>query len=282
MRKKKNGPCFISPKALAVPDLPAPIRKMGRSLVAAGRSTAPAVVVFASELVGRSVALPEWSKLGTTRYLVVTDVPEPVVPRVFSALDLRKPDQRLHATRDPGVVRRFIVASARGEPILGIVDAYVWNETLTLVTGDLVSREFPIARIPVVADLPSEDRDRFQVSADGSYLFWPAGDVHLGVSQILQAVNPMYLADVEIQRYQQDHTGAALRRIREEKGLRQADIPGLGERQVRRIEEGISRLRIPAAQKFAAAFRMPLGALLDEIARYAGASRLAPYPESRV
>jgi hypothetical protein len=250
--------------------------------VAAGGSTAPTVVVFASELVGRSVQLPEWSKLGTTRYLVVTDVPEPVVPRVFSALDLRKPDQRLHATRDVGAVRRFIVASARGEPILGIVDAYVWNETLTLVTGDLVSREFPIARIPVVAELPSEDRDRFEVSADGSYLFWRAGEVHLGMSQILQAVNPMYLADVEIQRYQQDHTGAALRRIREEKGLRQADIPGLGERQVRRIEEGISRLRIPAAQKFAAAFRMPLGALLDEIAQYAGGSRLASYSESRV
>ena len=280
--RKKNGPCFISPKALAVPDLPAPIRKVGRSLVAAGGSTAPTVVVFASELVGRSIQIPQWSKLGTTRYLVVIDVPEPVVPRVFSALDLRKPDQRLHATRDSGVVRRFIVASGRGEPILGIVDAYVWNETLTLVTGDLVSREFPIARIPVVADLPSEDRDQFEVSADGSYLFWPAGDVHLGVSQILQAVNPIYLADVEIQRYQQDHTGAALRRIREEKGLRQADISGLGERQVRRIEEGISRLRIPAAQKFAAAFRMPLGALLDEIARYAGSSRLASYSESRV
>ncbi|HEX8832389.1 MAG TPA: helix-turn-helix domain-containing protein [Longimicrobium sp.] len=252
--------------------------------MAAGESpafAAPAVVVFASELAGGSVVPPEWSRGGTTRYLVVADVPEPVLPRVFSALDLRKPDQRVHVTRDTGVVRRLLVASARREPMLGIVDAFVWNETLTLVTGDLAFRSFPAGRVPVVAKLASEERHRFEIGADGSHLYWPSGDIHLGVSQILQQADPMYLADIAIKRDRQDHTGAALRRLREEKGLRQTDIAGLSERQVRRIEEGISRLRVPSAEKFAAAFGMDVGTLLDEVARYAGESRLARSPGSR-
>jgi hypothetical protein len=155
--------------------------------------------------------------------------------------------------------------------MLGIVDAFLWNETLSLVTGDIEFRSFPINRVPVVAELPSEEWGRFEISADGSHLYWPAGDIHLGVSQILQNADPSFLADVEIQRYRHDHTGAALRRIREEKGLRQTDIPGLSDRQVRRVEEGISRLGVSAAKKFAEAFGMELGTVLDQIAAHAGA-----------
>jgi transcriptional regulator with XRE-family HTH domain len=98
-------------------------------------------------------------------------------------------------------------------------------------------------------------------------------DIHLGVSQILQNADPMYLADIAIERNRQDHTGAALRRLREEHGLRQTDINGLSERQVRRIEDGISRLRVETAEKFATAFGMDLSPLLDQVGRYAGEIR---------
>jgi hypothetical protein len=231
------------------------------------------VVVFASELVRGNAKLPEWSRDGATRFLLLLDVPEAVVPRALSTLDLRRPDQRLHQTRDEGAVQRFLVCSARRESKLGIVDAYLWDGMLNIVTGDLQSRSFPVDRIPVVSALTDEEREQFGIDPDGSYLHWPAGDVHLGVSQILQEADPMYLADVEIERYAQDHTGSALRRMREERGLRQADIAGLSDRQVRRVEEGISRLRVPTAEKFAAAFGMDLGTLLDGIARYAGEVR---------
>jgi hypothetical protein len=227
------------------------------------------IVAFASELVRESIALPEWSAGGATRYLVVVDIPDQVLPRVFSTLDLRRPDQRLHATLDVGVIRRLLVATARQEPMLGIVDAYVWDETLTLVTGDLQFRSFPLNRVPRIAGLSSEEQGRFDVDVDGSHLYWPSGDIHLGVSQILQHADPMYLADIAIERNRQDHTGAALRRLREEHCLRQADITGLSERQVRRIEDGISRLRVETAEKFATAFGMDLGVLLDQVGRYA-------------
>jgi hypothetical protein len=123
--------------------------------------------------------------------------------------------------------------------------------------------------------LPIEERHEFEIDADGSYLYWVSRDIHLGVSQILQDADPMYLADMAIERNRRDRTGAALRRMREEAGLRQSDIPGLSERQVRRIEDGISRLRVPTAERFAAAFRMTLGTLLDNLGRHASEIRKA-------
>lgn len=272
-RRTNSKPCYISPQALSSPELPSQLRKLGRSLVASEGSqafSAPLIVAFASELIRDSIKLPEWSAGGTTRYLIVVDVPDQVLPQVFSSLDLRRPDQRLHATRDRGVVRRLLVATARREPMLGIVDAYAWDEILTLVTGDFQFRSFPLNRVPRIAKLPAEEQGRFELNVDGSHLYWPGEDIHLGVSQILQNADPMYLADIAIERNRQDHTGAALRRIREEHGRRQVDINGLSERQVRRIEDGISRLRVDTAEKFAAAFGMDLSALLDQVGRYAG------------
>jgi transcriptional regulator with XRE-family HTH domain len=154
--------------------------------------------------------------------------------------------------------------------MLGIIDAYVWGDQLTIVTGDFQFRAFPLSRIPLVAGLAPQEQIAFEISADGSRIHWPARDIHLGVSQILQEADPMYLADIAIERNGTDRTGAALRRLREERDLRQTDIPDLGERQVRRIEEGITRLRVESAAKFAAAFAMDLTSLLDEIGRYAG------------
>jgi hypothetical protein len=275
---RSTNPVFVSRSALSLPDLPPNLRRLGRELVRHGSSAfaAPLVVAFASELAGGKAALPAWASEPSTRFLVIVDVPQPVLLRVVSSLDLRRPEQRMHATTDAGAVRRLLVASARRDPSVGIVDAYLWAESLTVVTGDFEFRSFPLAKLPLLTALPEQDRASFEIDEDGSYLHWPARDIHLGVSQLLQAVDPMYLVDVAIERNRQDRTGAALRGIREEKRLRQSDVAGLSERQVRRLEEGISRLRVETAKKFAAAFGTDLSALIDEIARRAGDLRHDP------
>ena len=269
-------PCFFSAKALSLPQIPPKLRKLGRDL-SSGRTraavSAPLVVAFASELVERTSGLPAWSTGSTTRYLILVDVPLPVVLRVVSMLELRRPDLRAHPTTDHRAVQRLLVSCVRHEPFLGIVDAFVWDESLNIVTGDFTVRSFPLKQVPLVSALSAAEQESFEIDEDGSYLCWPDRGIHLGVSQILQEADPMYLADVAIERNRQDHTGAALRAVREEKGLRQSDIRGLSERQVRRLEEGISRLRLEAAEKFAAAFKMELASLLDDIARRAGEMR---------
>jgi hypothetical protein len=272
MSERANHPCYLSPAALAGAELPPALRKVARRLAADGSAglVAPVVAAYGSEIADGAVRLPAWAGGSDTRFLLVLDVPDAVVPRVFSALDLRRPDRRVHLTRDPGAVRRLVVSAVRVDPALGIVDAVLWRGTLHLVTGDLRFRAFPADRLPVVGTLPEAERARFTIGADGSRLHWDAGDVDLGVSQILQEADPMYLADVAIERNSADRTGTALRRLREERGLRQVDIPGLSERQVRRIEDGISRLRMATTETFAAAFGMSVRELLDAVARYAG------------
>lgn len=269
----------FSGKALNEAALPAPLRRLARTLpdmVAAKTLAGPLVVAYASELIlENGTALPQWHSRADTRFLVIIDVPEPALVRLPASLGLRRADERIHATRDSGAIRRLIISLARPEPVLGIVDAYVLGDTLNVVTGDFVFRSFPLDRVPGLDTLRGTAAHEFEIDEDGSYLYWPGDDLHLGVSQLLQAADPMYLADIEIERYSSDHTGAALRSIREEKRIRQSDIPGLSERQVRRIEDGISRLRAEAARKFSEAFAMPLGDLLDEIARRAGQLRIA-------
>jgi transcriptional regulator with XRE-family HTH domain len=69
--------------------------------------------------------------------------------------------------------------------------------------------------------------------------------------------------------------------MREQRALRQTDIPGISARQVSRVEAGVSRLRYAAAQKFAEAFGMETGALLDELGRRAPALRAREQVPSR-
>ncbi len=227
---------------------------------------APGVVVaLASELIGpERVELPDWVDTDT-RYLVVLDVPEQAALRLASMLRLHKPDQRLQVCRDPSVVKRLVIALNRPAPWEGILDAYVLEDALVVVLGDLSAREFPINRLPQVRRFASRLVGRFVIDSSGSYLYWPDHDVHMGPSQMVQAVDPMYLSEVEIRRYDMANVSHALLEMRTDRQLKQTEIRGLSERHVRRLEKEETRLTVDAASKFAAAFGQTLSGFLDEL-----------------
>ncbi len=230
--------------------------------------SAPGVVVaLASELIGPDrVGLPGWVDTDT-RYLVVVDVPEQAVLRLPSILRLHKPDQRLQLCRDPTVVMRLVIALKRPAPWEGILDAYVLEESLVVVLGDMSVKEFPIERLPQIKRFEPEMLEHFEIDSAGSYLYWPDRDVHMGPSQMLQAVDPMHLADVEIRRYEMERVSLALLDMRKNRQLRQAEIPGLSERHVRRLEKEEVRLTVDAATRFASAFALTLPEFLDELSQ---------------
>jgi hypothetical protein len=264
---------YISRAALAVVKLPASIRGSIRT-VDATRLAAPVAVMCASELlIGGRDRLPTWVFGPETRYLVLADVPEPAFVRLPPLLGLHRPDYRLFLTRETDTVRRLLVGLSRRQPILGIVDAYLLGPDLHVLTADFELRSFPLRSIPVLARMRAQDRAEFVVDEDGSYLHWPEYDIHLGVSQLLQESDPAFMVDVAIERDEHDWVGAALRWMREERSLRQTDIPGISARQVSRLERGVSRLRYEAAQRFAEAFGMQTGALLEELGRTAAELR---------
>lgn len=244
-------------------------RSLAKQLVATSRAgPEPSLVVArASELIGPDrFRLPNWVDTDT-RYLVVLDVPEQAVLRLASTLRLHKPDQRLRVCRDPSVVKRLVIALQRPAPWEGILDAYVLEDSLVAVLGDMSVREFPIRRLPRVRRFEPTVVRRFEIDSAGSYLYWPDRDVHMGPSQMLQAVDPMFLSDVEIRRYEMENVSQALQDMRSDRQLKQTEIPGLSERHVRRLEKETVRLTVEAATKFASAFAMTLSEFLDELSR---------------
>ena len=261
---------FISRASRDAAALEPHLRALARTAqVRGGGAAFPCVVALASEILLSRVALPPWSGEPDTRFLVILDVPEPASMRLPAVLRLHRPDLRLHVTRDPGCVRRLLIAWTRREPWRGIVDGYVLGGDLNLVLGDLTFRSFPFACLPRLRALPEAGRGAFEIDPDGSYLHWSAGDLHFGASQLLQEVDPMHMVDVQIERDSRDRWGAAVAALRAERGLRQKDVPGLSERQVSRIEKGTSRLTEEAARLLAAALGYSLHDFLDELARRA-------------
>ena len=162
-------------------------------------------------------------------------------------------------------MKRLVIALKRPAPWEGILDAYVLEDSLVVVLGDMSVREFPIGRLPQVRRFEPAVLSRFVIDSAGSYLYWPDRDVHMGPSQMLQAVDPMYLSDVEIRRYQMENVSQALLDMRNDRQLKQTEIPGLSERHVRRLEKEGVRLTVEAATRFASAFGLTLSEFLDEL-----------------
>lgn len=258
----------LSPRALSRAGLPRSVRDAARKL---GRESEIAtelrnvVGLTAREIIedGRG-SLPDWVD-SETRYIVVLDVPESAILRLPEIVGLHKPDRRMLISRDPQVIRRLIVAQFRNHSFEGVVEGYVLGDSLVLTLGDLSARSFPVARIPALQQMNAEEVEAFELDADGSFLYWATTDLRMGASELMQAVDPMYLADIEIERYRREPVGEALRGMREERGLRQADVSELSERQVRRLEQGVSRLTADGARSFAAAFDLTTQDFLSQL-----------------
>lgn len=130
-----------------------------------------------------------------------------------------------------------------------VLDATIENETLRVVSPDFRRLEIPIFRIPALARAKPSATARFEIDKDGSYVYWPDLDLHLGWEQLQQIVDP----EAARRAHQHSHEfnvryGQTVRRVREQAGLGRSDILGISEKQLRRIENGECRLTSNAAQ----------------------------------
>jgi hypothetical protein len=269
---------YYSPCIRKTAAVPAPLWRSKESVAAcrdADDRECPVIVACASDILGAAEWRPPPSAVTShTRYLLIADVPVPALARLSSVFDVRRTEQRMHVTEDAQAVVRLLIAQHRDAPLEGIVDAYLLESTLILLLGDFSIRSFPVAAVPSLCELEPRERAAFELDEDGSYLYWPAADLHLGVSQILQAVDPPYLADIEVRRFPASAAiGARIAALREARDIRQRDIEGLSERHVRRIEQGVVRLTGDSAVKLAGALAMDLDEFLAEVAEAAAHSR---------
>ena len=120
-------------------------------------------------------------------------------------------------------------------------------------------------------DAPEERCRAFEVGYDGSYLQWPALDVHLGFTQLEEVVFP----ERALRRRQErdrfnERFGAAIRSVREAAGLRQSDIEGLSARHVGRIERGRVRATAKSLERLARSHGLGSADYLDRVAAALG------------
>lgn len=151
-----------------------------------------------------------------------------------------------------------------------IADAKASRDRLLVLSCALEPYEVSFAEIPALKSMPKPDRGNFKIDEDGSYLYWPQADVHLDLDAIRTAtcarIAPAYREAALRKKLTHDRRyGAAIARLRREKGLKQSAIAGLSERQVRRIERG-EGVTSKALQRLAAAHGVGLGGSLEQIA----------------
>ena len=91
-------------------------------------------------------------------------------------------------------------------------------------------------------------------------------DLHLDIDGIRQLIEPDYRQQLVLERIRNDKCfGMAVAEVRSKYGLRQADIDGLSERQLRRIEDG-ARPRVKTLEKLSSAHGLDTNAYLNEVA----------------
>lgn len=261
---------FVSYSPTALRTLPAGVRRSLKPFLDAQltpETSRSLVVAIASDVIREGVAgLPAWRDADTS-YLILADIPEPALFRLPTILRVHKPDQRIHITRDRDALKRSAIALTRDHVLEGIIDAYLLMNDLHVVLGDLTIRAFPLSRLKFISGLASKVVQNFTVHSSGSYLHWPDQDIRVGASQLLQAVDPMYLADIAIERYALEKMSLALRVLREDSGLKQSEIQGLSDRHIRRLENEEVRLTSDAAEKYANSLGLPLSEFLRQLGR---------------
>lgn len=175
----------------------------------------------------------------------------------------------IHQNDDP-VVRRVLRAWEMGAQNQLIADAEVVGEKVEVRSCALDRLEVPFDAIPALAKIPEEDRNDFEIDHDGTRISWARHKVDLGLDAI------RYATDVEwrdradrASRVRDARFGAAIAKVRNKRSIPQSGISGLSERQVRRIEKGVSSPRLETLRRLAAAHGLSRKAYLDEVAQVA-------------
>jgi hypothetical protein len=148
-----------------------------------------------------------------------------------------------------------------------IFDARIEDGVLRVVAPDFKRMEIPIAKVEELSKADRKTVEHFEIDDDGAYIYWPDLDLHLGWEQLFQIVDPEAARKAKQKSHQfNERYGAAIRKLREEKGLAVTEISGLSYKQLRRIERGECRLTSNAAKELAKAHGMTPNEYLHNLA----------------
>lgn len=197
--------------------------------------------------------------------LVRDDVQPSSIPQMFERAGLRMVRNTV-VYSDPAIPRRVLTAWLLNAQERLIAKASVSKDRLFVLSCALQPYEIAFDSMPSLKRIPAAERGSFVVDEDGSYIHWPGSDIHLDLDTIGAAIDPEARARAEAAKALHDSRyGAAIAKLRLRVGLKQSQIKGLSERQVRRIEKG-EGTTYEALRRLASAHRMDLESYLRELA----------------
>jgi hypothetical protein len=184
-----------------------------------------------------------------------------------------------YVATDVRAVRRIIAAYGRGAEQHLIASAAVQDGFLTVWSCEPKMYRCPVSDIPALARMLPRALASLDVSASGSRIHWSDGDVDMDLDAIRQCSDPDVRKEAEI-KYRAEAAGYAhaIRQLRVRHGLRQGQIPGLSEREVRRLERGDVLPHSDTLKKLAKGHGCTLDDYMKKLARLSkrpGNTRLA-------
>lgn len=188
------------------------------------------------------------------------------VPAMLDRADLRTLRNTI-VHSDPVVFERILNAWRIGAQDELVADATIQDELILVRTCSLETIEINVEELKPLREATREELTDYEVALDGAHIHWPELDVHIDLETIRVARNPQLRDEFRKQRLEERRQlGAAIRKLREEAGLRQKDIDGISPRQVRRIEKGEGKPRTDTLRHFAQAHDSSLNAYLNDLA----------------
>ena len=165
------------------------------------------------------------------------------------------------------LMQRLAATSGCEEYSPRILNAAVFAGVLHVVCPEFKRLEIPIANISALQDKPPAALNEFQIDEDGSFIYWPALDVHLGWEQLEQIANPISaLKALQKSQHFNVRYGKAVRKVREAAGLKSPDIAELSDKQLGSFENGDCRLTSNAIKALAKVHRLEPNAYLQKLA----------------
>jgi hypothetical protein len=114
----------------------------------------------------------------------------------------------------------------------------VADDRLIVVSCEPKTYEVGFDQMPAIRKIAIEERHDFEIAEDGSFIWWPSADIHLDLDALRTVTDPNWRKKTErLHRAHGCEYGEGIASLRKARGLRQRDVPGVSERQLRRIEE---------------------------------------------
>jgi hypothetical protein len=238
----------------------------------AGKARNVFVLVPATELPHVSRFVSTVNRRNQLKALLVSeDVDASSIPQMFVRAHLKMLRNTIVHSGET-IPRRLLAAWAHNAQDQLIAKATVSADRLFVLSCALKQFEVAFDEMPALKRIPKEEQSQFSVDEDGSYIHWPGSDTHIDLDAIRAAKDPKARARAVASKARHDERyGSAIAKLRIAAGLKQSDIEGLSDRQVRRIENG-EGTSSEALEYLAAAHRMSLDDYLRAVAENASNS----------